>query len=187
MVQMAILSAVVVVLQVLSYSIKLGTFNLSLVLIPIVLAGILFSPKESSFLGLVFGIVTLIGCVIGADVGGNVLWLANPIMTTVVCLGKGAAAGCISGLCFKALKSKNQAAATMTAAIVCPVVNTGLFFLFMATVFRDTLQTWAGETDLLTYMILGLAGVNFLIELLVNLVFAPGISVIVKAVSANKK
>ena len=54
MAQMAVLSAIVVVLQVISYSIKIGTFNLSLVLIPIVLAGVLFSPKESAFLGGVF-------------------------------------------------------------------------------------------------------------------------------------
>ena len=38
MVQVAMLAAIIVVLQLLSYVIKIGTFNLSLVLIPIVVA-----------------------------------------------------------------------------------------------------------------------------------------------------
>lgn len=183
MAQMAILTAVVVVLQILSYSIKIGAFNLSLVLIPIVLAGMLFGPKESTLLGVVFGIVTLICSIMGMDVGGNILWLANPLMTTVVCLLKGAAAGAVSGICFGALKKANTFAASLVAAAVCPVVNTGIFCLFMATVFHETLALWAGGTDILTYMILGLVGINFLIELGVNLVFSPAINQIIKAVS----
>ena len=187
MAQMAVLSAIVVVLQVISYSIKIGTFNLSLVLIPIVLAGVLFSPKDSAFLGGVFGAVVLIACIIGADAGGNILWLANPFLTAVVCLLKGIAAGLISGLCFQGLKKWNSLGATFAAAIVCPVVNTGIFLLFMSTVFRDILSAWAGSTDILSYMIVGLTGINFLIELGVNLVFSPAISQIIKAVSRNKE
>lgn len=187
MAQLAIMAAIVVVLQILSYSIKIGTFNLSLVLIPIVLAGILFGPKESAFLGGVFGVVVLVACIIGADAGGNMLWVANPFLTAVVCILKGVAAGFVSGACFQALRSRSTVGATLLASIVCPVVNTGIFCLFMATAFRTTLQAWAGSTDVLTYIIVGLAGVNFLIELAVNIVFSPAILQIIKAVSRSGK
>jgi uncharacterized membrane protein len=39
--QLAFLAALVAVLQVLSYTIKIGVFNLSLVLVPVVIGGIL--------------------------------------------------------------------------------------------------------------------------------------------------
>ena len=42
--------AVIVVLQLLSYVVKIGTFNLSLVLIPLVLAAYLFGPKTGAVL-----------------------------------------------------------------------------------------------------------------------------------------
>ena len=51
MVQVAILMAIIVVLQLLSYVIKIGTFNLSLVLVPIVVGAVLFGKKTGAFLG----------------------------------------------------------------------------------------------------------------------------------------
>ena len=42
---LGVFAAVIVVLQLLSYSIKVGPFNLSFVLIPIVLGAVLYGPK----------------------------------------------------------------------------------------------------------------------------------------------
>ncbi|MCI8589815.1 MAG: ECF transporter S component [Clostridiales bacterium] len=182
MVQMALLAAIVVVLQLLSYSIKLGTFNLTLVLIPVVLGAVLFGPKEGAFLGGVFGVVVLIACISGMDAGGNILWNVNPFLTAVVCILKGAAGGLVSALVYRALSKTNDFVGTMAAAIVCPVVNTGLFCLCLFLFFRDTLTAWAGGNDLVTYIFVSLIGVNFLIELGVNVVFGPAIKTILKAI-----
>ena len=38
-------TAITVVLQLMSYLVKIGTFNLSLVLVPIVLAAVMYGPK----------------------------------------------------------------------------------------------------------------------------------------------
>lgn len=183
MVQMALLTAIVVVLQMLSYAIKLpGGFSLTLVLIPIVLGAVLFGPKEGAFLGGVFGVVVLIACISGMDAGGNILWNVNPFLTAVVCILKGAAAGLASSLVYRALSKASDFVGAMAAAIVCPVVNTGLFCLCLLLFFRDTLTAWAGGNDLVTYIFVSLIGINFLIELGVNLVIGPAIKTIINAI-----
>ena len=70
---LGLFAAIIVVLQLLSYTIKIGTFNLSLVLIPIVLAAVLYGPKYSAILGGVFGLVVTLASAFGLDAGGNIL------------------------------------------------------------------------------------------------------------------
>lgn len=183
MVQVAILMAIIVVLQLLSYVIKIGTFNLSLVLIPIVVGAVLFGPKTGAFLGGVFGVVVTLCCVTGMDVGGAILWNANPFLTAAICILKGAAAGWVAGLVAAAFRKGNIPYVGMIlAAVVAPVTNTGLFLLGLSTCFHDILVSWAGGTDLLYYVIFGLVGVNFVIEFGLNLILSPAITAIVKAV-----
>ena len=69
----AFLSALIVVLQVLTYFIKAGPFNMSFVLIPIVLGGILYGPEVGAFLGGVFGAVVVVVSVAGLDIGGTLI------------------------------------------------------------------------------------------------------------------
>ena len=173
LVGMAIFTAIVVVLQLLAGSIRIGPFSPSLVLIPIVIGAATYGAAAGGWLGLVFGLVVLIACISGADVGGNLMWNFNPFMTAVICLVKGGLAGLLSGLVFRLLEKKNQIAATVAAAIVCPVVNTGLFCIGAVLAFRPLLEQWAGGADLLSYVFLGLIGVNFLIEMGINVVLSP--------------
>ena len=70
---LGLFTAVIIVLQMLSYTIKIGQFNLSFVLVPIILAAVLYGPVTGGFMGLVFGVVTYICSVAGLDAGGNVL------------------------------------------------------------------------------------------------------------------
>lgn len=174
--------AVIVVLQLLSYVIKIGTFNLSLVLIPLVLAAYLFGPKIGAILGGVFGLTVTICCFTGMDIGGNILISASPFLTTAVCMGKGIAAGLSAGFTAKALKTKNNYLAIILTAAVAPIVNTGLFVLSMLLFFKDILAAWAGGTDLVTYIVVGLVGVNFLIEFTANLIAAPSLLRVTKAI-----
>jgi hypothetical protein len=51
----------------------------------------------------------------------------------------------------------------------------------------DTLRAWAGDKDVITYILLGLAGVNFLVEFLINIVLTPAISRIVDVVKTKIK
>lgn len=168
----ALLMALVGVLQLLGGSIPpVGGFTISLVLIPIVLGAALYGPKTGALLGATFGVVVVVGCVTGTDVGGAMVFQANPILCILVVLGKGILAGFASGMIYSKLKQKNAVLAMTLAAAACPVVNTGVFIFCMATFFMEVLAAWAGG-NVLGYVLSGLVLCNFVPELVINLVFS---------------
>ncbi|HWQ51994.1 MAG TPA: ECF transporter S component [Terriglobales bacterium] len=180
LVGMSIFTAMVVVLQVFATFVKFGPFSITLALAPIVVGAALYGPRAGAGLGAAFGVVVLIMCIVGADPGGAILWNVNPAVTAILCIVKGAAAGWVSGLVYRALSGKNTTLRVVAAAICSPIVNTGIFCLSMVLFFRDTLVQWAGGSDLFYYIFIVLIGVNFLVELLVNTVLAPVIARIIK-------
>ena len=188
MVQVAILMAIIVVLQLLSYVIKIGTFNLSLVLIPIVVGAVMFGPKTGAWLGFVFGAVVTACCVSGMDAGGAILWNANPFLTAAICLIKGTAAGWVAGLIATAFKnSRTPWVGIVLAALAAPVVNTGLFLVGLSTCFYDVLVAWAGGQEILYYVVFGLVGINFIIEFALNAILSPTVTAIVKALKKTNR
>ena len=117
----------------------------------------------------------------------NAGWIAScfaVVMTVIVCLLKGTAAGYVAGLVYRAISKKNALAGVIVAAAAAPVVNTGLFVLAMLLFYQPQLQAWAGDTAVATYIVTGLVGVNFLLELGVNLVLSPTIT---RLIAAGKK
>lgn len=178
---LALLTAIIVVLQVVATFIKFGPFPITLALAPIIIGAALYGPKSGAYLGGVFGVVVLLACIMGWDAGGSVLWNANPFLTAVICLAKGALSGLCAGAVYRAL-SATPLLGSIAAGIVSPVVNTGLFCLCLALLFHDILVAWAGGTEVFYYILFGLTGVNFLVELAVNLVLS---TVIVRVVSAR--
>mgnify|MGYP000095892905 CR=1 FL=1 len=83
-----------------------------------------------------------------------------------------------------AVFEKSVLGGTVAAAVLSPIVNTGIFYLGLALFFRPVLLSWTGETDVLYNIIVGLLGVNFLVELGVNVVLSPIVVRILKAVKA---
>jgi hypothetical protein len=130
----------------------------------------------------VLGLVVLITGLLGWD-GGTVIYLMsqNALGTILICLVKTVAAGWLAGLVYRAAAKKNTLLGVILAGIVCPVVNTGLFIAGMLIFFFSTLQTWANGTAVTYFIIVGLTGVNFLIELLANMVLASGITRVIQA------
>ena len=179
---LALFTAIVVVLQLLGSFIKVGPFAVSLVLIPIVVGAAVYGVSAGAWLGFVFGVVVTIAVVTGADQGGYIMFSARPVMTVLVCLIKGTAAGYVAGLLYRAIGKKHPLAGVIGAA--APVVNTGLFVLAMVLFYQPQLQAWAGGTAVATYVVTGLVGVNFLLELGVNLVLSPTIT---RLIAAGKK
>lgn len=169
-----LLIALIVVLQSVSGMIPpIGGFSISLVLIPIVLGAALYGPAGGALLGAAFGVIVIINCITGADVGGQMVFQANPILCIAVVMGKGILAGLASGFVYSLLKEKNSYIAMLLAAAVCPMVNTGFFVACMLTFFRDVLSAWAGGGDIMAYVLSGLMLCNFLPELIINVVFSP--------------
>ena len=178
---LALLTAVVVILQFLGAFIRFGPFSISLVLIPIVVGAALYGVLAGAWLGFVFGLVVLLS-------GDAAAFLViSPIGTILVVLLKGALAGLCAGAVYKALSERNETMAVIVAAIVAPVVNTGIFLLGCLVFFLPTVREWGqamGFENVGTYMIVGLVGGNFLFELLVNVILSP---VIVRLVRLGRK
>ena len=167
----AILTALVVVLQLLGHFIHFGVFSISLVLIPIVVGAATCGPWIGAWLGLVFGITVLLS-------GDAAAFMAVNVPGTIVTvLLKGVLCGLLSGLTYRALANRSRIAAVVAAAAVCPIVNTGVFLIGCALFFFETIAGWAtaagfGE-NAVGYMFFVLAGGNFLFELGFNLVLSP--------------
>ena len=184
MIVIAILIAVVVVLQIVATFVRLGAFPVTLVLVPIVVGAAVYGRTTGATLGAAFGIVVLVNCVNGSDIGGHMLWAANPALTAVLCLGKGIAAGYAAGIVYSLLSKKNKYIGVFAAAIACPVVNTLIFILAMIFLYRETLLVWAGESHYLYFSFMILAGANFLLELCVNVILSPTALRIINAVKS---
>lgn len=183
-VQLALLVALVVALQVISALIPPigGAVSITLTLVPVVVGGILLGKRSGAILGFAFGLIVMINCVAALDPGGNILWNVNPFFTALVCFVKGIAAGFVPAFLYETVCGKSEKvdsgrkfAATVVAAISAPIVNTGLFVSGMFLLFKDTLYAWAGGTDIVMYVLFGLAGLNFLVEFIINIILSPAI------------
>lgn len=166
----AILTAIVVVLQILGGFIKFGPFSVSLVLIPIVIGAAKCGVKIGTWLGLVFGTVVLL------NGDATAFFAVNVFGTVLTVLLKGAACGFAAGLTYKLLAKYNKYAAVVAAAVVCPLVNTGVFLLGCLLFFLDTIKAWGanlGFTNTVSYVFLSMVGGNFLFELASNMILSP--------------
>lgn len=178
---MALMTAIVVILQFLGAFVRFGPFSISLVLIPIVVGAALYGPLAGAWFGFVFGMVVLLS----GDAGAFLV--VNPLGTVLTVLLKGALAGYCAGLVYQLLSRSGKKLslgkdkegvdlAVIAAAVVCPVVNTGIFLLGCLLFFMPTIRGWAeamGFESVGKYMIFGLVGGNFLFELLFNIVLSP--------------
>ena len=188
LVQLAILLALVIVLQQFGSGIKVGPTSFSLVLIPIALGGMLLGPGAGAFLGLVFGIIVFLAGVTGQDVFTQILFQDHPFLTALTCLGKGAAAGFGAGLVYKLVAPKNRIVAGFLSAAMTPILNTGLFILG-GLLMSDTLSAnfVADGMTVVYFLVIGCAGLNFIVEFLVNLVVAPGLNMVVDVIAKHRK
>lgn len=178
MVGIGLFTAIVVVLQLLGGGIKVGSlFSISLVLVPIVVGAAVYGWQAGAWLGFAFGVTVLLTGDAAAFMAVNV---PGTIATVLI---KGTACGLMAGLMYKIFSRKNNFLGVIMAAIICPVTNTGVFLIGCKLFFYDTVSAWgtaAGFPNAAAYMFLGLAGINFLVELGTDIVLAPVITRLIK-------
>ena len=168
---LGLITALVIVLQFVGSFIKFGPFSISLVLIPIVVGAALYGWKSGIWLGFVFGVVVLLS-------GDASAFLAvNPLGTIVTVTVKGIAAGAAAGVVYSLLKKVNKYLAVAVSAIACPLVNTGVFLIGCKLFFMPLITEWAARAgmgdNVALWMIVGLVGLNFVFEMLVNILLSP--------------
>ena len=174
MVGIAMLSAIVVVLQVVFGKVTIGPASINPVLVPVVIGAAVYGWTAGGILGFVSGVAILLT---GA---ANAFLAFHAAGTVIVVLLKGTLSGLVAGLVYKLLANKNSLWAVIAAAAVCPIINTGIFLVGCRVFFWELVSGWAGGANTVVFMFTGLAGINFLVELGLNLILSPTITRLIK-------
>ena len=178
----AVMTALVVVFQLLAtFTAIFGPFSTAIALIPIVIGAAICGTAMGGWLGFVFGVVVL------ASGGANLFLAFDVFGTFATVLVKGIACGLAAGLAYKLFAKINRYVAVFAAALVCHVVNTGVFMLGSVLFFLDSVSEIAaaiGSTGTGIGVFWAMAMGNFIFEVGMNLVLSP---VIVRLLDLRKK
>ena len=156
--------------------------NINLTLVTVVLAAVWCGPLSAMILGFFNGIMALFSPSTLA-----IFMPINPVATVFICLLKCTIAGLVASLIYRAFNRVNRilgiTAGVITASIAVPVINTGIFALGSILFFRPFLESGVSEAfpNIGAFLIFGVIGINFIIELATTVVVAPGASAIVLA------
>ena len=191
---LGVLLALVIVLQLFASAIPMFGITLNFSLVPIVLGGILLGVWGGTIMGFVAGFVTFITtAVMGQEPATAFLFQANPVVLTIVCLGKTTVAGLVAGLLYKPVAKKNKLVAAFVSSVVVPVINTGIYMLGMVIMTNDVAAFLGLEAkaNIVFVTVFTIIWLNFVLEIAVNLVFAPAIHhvvlVVEKQIGKKKK
>lgn len=187
---MALFTALIIIMSVtpLGY-LRIGTIEISFLMLPVAVGGILLGPWYGAALGAVFGITSFIQC-FGASPFGAALLGINPFYTAITCLVPRILAGLIPVLIFKALikidktKIVSFGAASLLSALLNTVFFVGSVILFFWNTdhIRGIAQTFGSENVLAFGA--AFAGVNALFEAAACLVLGTAVG---KALYAVKE
>ncbi len=177
---LGLMTALVLLLHAMGAFLRFGAFSISPVLVPIALGAIVCGPIGGAWLGGVSAMYILL-------TGQAALFLGiNALGTVITVLLKGVLCGAVSGWLYNSIEKRNPLLAVTVAAIACPVVNTGIFFIGCLVFFLPALAAEAGDSNVLLYIIIAYIGGNFIFEFVVNLVFCPIIGRLVKLIPYKK-
>ena len=179
----AVMTAIVVIFQVMAVLTRavMPVFSINLVLIPIVIGAAIGGVSIGGWLGFVSGVAVLIS----GDAAA--FWAVNIPGTIITVLLKGFLSGVAAAFVYKLLENKNRYFAVLAAAVACPMVNTGVFVLGCFTFFMETVKALGellGYDNAFAYIILEMVGINFIIELALNVILSP---TVVKLIDIKKK
>ncbi len=188
MTSLALLTAIIVVLQLLApVLLPILRVNISFALVPMTIGAILYGPTGGAILGAAFGIMTIVNGITNGDGFTALLLGSSPVLTVLLCLVKGTAAGFFAGAIYKLFRRKSVVAATFAASATAPIVNTAIFVSGSLTILTKPVLDAAAQigitgNSVVYIVVIGLAGINFLAEFGVNMLFATAIKTIVDAV-----
>lgn len=177
----ALLTAIELILVVISIYVKIGPINMNLALVPIAVGALLYGPLSGLFIGLVNGLVNIFA----PDT-----WMffipVNPVATVFLCLFKTGLAGFLCGLIFlpfnKHNSNKGKLVGSILASISVPIINTLIFtagsFLFFYGPFSQ-LAIKNGYDNTFLYFLLLVIGINFIFEFSISLILSPSINMLV--------
>ena len=174
----AILGALVVVLQLFSNYVQFGSVSITLSLIPIVVGAVMYGPLTGFALGALSGILVFV-----APSTMALFWDYGVITTFLVCVLKMALAGLVSGILYILIYKINNSFAAVTASVIVPIVNTGLFAIAAYLFYYDLLAGFAEGQNVVAFLFLSFIGINFIIEFFVNAILS---TVVIRLTNIDK-
>lgn len=182
---LAVLLALVIVLQLFASAIPMFGVTLNFSLVPIVLAGIFFGMWGGALLGLVSGLITfLTAAVMGQEPSTAFLFQASPALLTLTCIGKTTIAGFLAGLFYQLIAKKNKLIAAYVASVTVAVFNTGIYLLGIVLMKDAAAQFMGTEASAAAVFVavFALIWLNFVLEIVINVLLAPAVHRIVLVV-----
>ena len=184
---LGILTALVIVLQLFASAIPMFGVTLNFSLLPIALAGILLGWAGGAFVGFVCGVVVFITmAVLGQEPSTAYFFQTDPVILTVMCIGKTTVAGTVSGLLNKFISKYNSQIAVGVSSIIIPIINTSIYMLGIV-LMKESASQFLGldssSAGLVFAVVFGLIWLNFLLEMVINIIFAPLIYRVLNAIN----
>ncbi len=171
MVGLGLFSAIIVVVQLIFGSIRIGgVFSINPVLVPVVVGAAVYGWQAGIWLGLVSGAAILLS---GEAAFFMAFHVAGTVLTVLV---KGAACGGAAGLVYRLFCRRSRLLAVVCAAVACPLVNTGVFLLGCWVFFLEELAALSQGGSLFAFILTTFVGLNIFVELGINVVLSPVIS-----------
>ena len=153
--------------------------SITLVLPVVIIGGALCGPLVGAWLTVIPNVI--------AFTEAGLFMTYSPVGCMITLLLKGLVAGFVSGVIYKVLSKKHPIGAVTCSAVVAPILNSGIFVLGCYICIWDQLTAVAGEKGVGIGMLLfGLAGLNFIIELILNVILCPTILRIIQIASKKK-
>ena len=153
--------------------------SITLVLPVVIIGGAIYGPLVGAWLTVIPNLIAL--------TEAGIFLVTSPVGCVATLLLKGILAGFASGVVYKALSKKHPIGAVTCAAVVAPVINSGVFVLGCYIFIWDYLVSLAGENGVgIGLLLFGLAGLNFIIELVLNVILCPSILRIIQIASKKK-
>ncbi len=174
MTQLALLTVIIVLMAFtpLGY-LRTGTVEITFIVVPVAIGAILLGAKAGAFLGLVFGLTSLVQC-FGMSPMGALMLSLNPLGTIFCCIVPRVLVGVVPALLYPALRKLDHRDSWSIAVscLVTPLTNTILYLVCMCTIFQSTLME--------AYQYTGKGGIYFL-----GFIFATvAVNAVLEAISA---
>lgn len=178
----AILTAIIILQTMVPFLgfIPIGITSLTIIHITVIVAAIVLGTKDGMFIGLVWGIFTMIRAFNSPTTPLDIAVFTNPIISVIPRVLVGLVAGLLFTIIYK--KTKKVVAASIVAAIFGTITNTVLVLTLMGTLYTSLVaNTYGVDASALFVTLGGIAVTNGISEVITAAVLTP---ILVKALFA---
>lgn len=178
----AILTAIIILQTMVPFFgfIPIGITSLTIIHITVIVAAIVLGTKDGMFIGLVWGIFTIIRAFTSPTTPLDITVFTNPIISVLPRV----LVGLVAGILFTGLyrKTKKVVLASIVAAIFGTLTNTVLVLTLMGTLYTSLVATTYGVDASALFVTLGaIAVTNGVSEVITAVILTP---ILVKALFA---